>query len=108
MEILAQPGSPFMQSNFTMGVATSSFQIEGDADNREPSIWDTFCNTPGKIADGSHGLVACDHVNRLEEDLSIIDSLNVDAYRFSISWPRIIKKKMVRLINKGSISTLPC
>jgi beta-glucosidase len=92
MEILAQPGSPFMQSNFTMGVATSSFQIEGDADNREPSIWDTFCNTPGKIADGSHGLVACDHVNRLEEDLGIIDSLNVDAYRFSISWPRIIKK----------------
>lgn len=92
MEILAQPGSPFMQLNFTMGVATSSFQIEGDADNREPSIWDTFCNTPGKIADGSHGLVACDHVNRLEEDLGIIDSLNVDAYRFSISWPRIIKK----------------
>ena len=92
MEILAQAGSPFMHSNFTMGVATSSFQIEGDAKNREPSIWDTFCNTPGKIADGSHGLVACDHVNRLEEDLSIIDSLNVDAYRFSISWPRIIKK----------------
>lgn len=91
MEILAKPGSPFLQSNFVIGVATSSFQIEGDAENREPSIWDTFCTLPGKIADGSNGLIACDHVNRVEHDLAIIESLNVDAYRFSISWPRIIK-----------------
>ena len=92
MDILAEAGSPFAQRDFTIGVATSSFQIEGDADNRELSIWDTFCNKPGKIADASHGLVACDHVNRIEEDLSIINALNVDAYRFSVSWPRIIRQ----------------
>jgi len=92
MEILAKSGSPFLQSDFVIGVATSSFQIEGDAASREASIWDTFCTLPGKIADGSNGLVACDHVNRVEDDLAIIESLNVDAYRFSISWPRIIKQ----------------
>lgn len=92
MQILAKPGSPFAHADFTIGVATSSFQIEGDADSREVSIWDTFCDTPGKIADGSHGLVACDHINRLDEDLEIINALNVDAYRFSVSWPRIMKR----------------
>ncbi|GAB2678782.1 GH1 family beta-glucosidase [Aliiglaciecola aliphaticivorans] len=74
------------------GVATSSFQIEGDADNRLASIWDTFCATPGKISDGSNGLVACEHVKFWREDVELIDSLGVDAYRFSISWPRVIKK----------------
>ncbi len=81
----------FDSSTFTFGVATSSFQIEGAADSREESIWDRFCQQPGKILDGSNGKIACDHVNRWEEDLEIIDGLNVDAYRFSVSWPRIIK-----------------
>jgi beta-glucosidase len=91
MEILAKSGSPFTNKAFTIGVATSSFQIEGDAGNREKCIWDTFCEQPGKIADASHGLIACDHINRIEEDVAIIDSLHVDAYRFSISWPRVIR-----------------
>ncbi|MEW9799268.1 GH1 family beta-glucosidase [Alteromonas sp. CYL-A6] len=91
MELIARQGTVFANKSFTMGVATSSFQIEGDAAHREPCIWDTFCEQPGKIADGSHGLVACDHVNRWEQDVEMIASLNVDAYRFSVSWPRIIR-----------------
>lgn len=91
MDITAKPGSPFADPSFTLGVATSSFQIEGGADGREPCIWDTFCAQPGKIADGSHGLEACDHINLWQDDIDLIASLNVDAYRFSISWPRIIR-----------------
>ncbi|MEW6982684.1 GH1 family beta-glucosidase [Colwelliaceae bacterium 6471] len=77
--------------DFIFGVATSSFQIEGAADKRLPCIWDTFCNTPGKIKDNSNGDVACEHYSRWEEDLNLIESLGVDAYRLSISWPRVIK-----------------
>ena len=78
-------------TDFTWGVATSAFQIEGGArqDGRGPPIWDTFCETPGHIADNSTGLMACDHYNRLEEDLDLIASLGVTAYRFSVSWPRV-------------------
>ena len=77
--------------DFVWGVATSSFQIEGAAteDGKGPSIWDTFCRQPGAIADHSNGDVACDHYHRLEEDLDLIASLGVDAYRFSVSWPRV-------------------
>jgi beta-glucosidase len=77
--------------DFVWGVATSSFQIEGAAheDGKGPSIWDTFCQQPGAIADASNGDVACDHVHRLEADLDLIASLGVDAYRFSVSWPRV-------------------
>jgi beta-glucosidase len=72
-------------------VATSSFQIEGAATEggKGESIWDEFCRRPGAIADGSNGLVACDHVHRLQGDLDLIQSLGVDAYRFSVSWPRV-------------------
>lgn len=57
---------------FEWGVATSAFQIEGatGADGRGPSIWDTFCDQPGKIADGSTGEIACDHYHLLEQDLA--------------------------------------
>ncbi len=77
--------------NFHFGVATSSYQIEGATheDGRGPSIWDTFCNEPGRILDGSSGAVACDHYHRWPQDLDLITSLGVDAYRFSIAWPRI-------------------
>lgn len=76
---------------FVWGVATSSFQIEGAAieDGKGPSIWDVFCQRPGAIADGSDGDIACDHYHRLDEDLDLIASLGVDAYRFSVSWPRV-------------------
>ena len=77
--------------DFVWGVASSSYQIEGaaHADGKGESIWDEFCRRPGAIADGSSGEVACDHYNRLETDLDLLASLSVDAYRFSISWPRI-------------------
>lgn len=77
---------------FFFGSATSSFQIEGRSPDvgQGESIWDTFCAQPGRIADGSNGLVACDHVNRWEEDVELMACLNLSAYRFSIAWPRVI------------------
>jgi beta-glucosidase len=84
--------SAMLSTDFIYGVATASFQIEGGASSRLPCIWDTFCDTPNKVADGSNGLVACDHFNRWQQDIELIDSLGVDAYRLSISWPRVIKE----------------
>jgi beta-glucosidase len=82
---------PRLPENFIWGVATSAFQIEGGAtaDGKGPSIWDTFCRVPGAIADGSDGLIACDHYRLWEKDLDLIADLGVNAYRFSVSWPRI-------------------
>jgi hypothetical protein len=73
------------------GVATSAFQIEGGAtaDGKGPSIWDTFSHTPGKVIDGTNGDVACDHYHRYPEDVAIMASLGVDAYRFSMAWSRV-------------------
>ncbi len=78
-------------ADFVWGVATSSFQIEGacDRDGKGASIWDTFCKIPGTIADNSNGDIACQHYDRLEEDLNLIASLGVNAYRFSVAWPRV-------------------
>jgi beta-glucosidase len=77
--------------DFVWGVATSSFQIEGASSDhqRGQSIWDAFCRRPGAILDASDGLRACEHVDRLEQDLDLIASLGVSAYRFSIAWPRV-------------------
>lgn len=77
--------------DFQWGVATSAYQIEGAAHEggRGPSIWDTYSHTPGKVLNGDSGDVACDHYHRLEADLDLIGSLGVDAYRFSIAWPRV-------------------
>ncbi|MFZ6654569.1 GH1 family beta-glucosidase [Undibacterium sp. TJN19] len=78
-------------SDFLWGSATSAYQIEGAAalDGRVESIWDRFCDQPGTIRDGSNGAVACDHYHHWPEDLDIAQSLGTNAYRFSISWPRI-------------------
>jgi beta-glucosidase len=86
----AAPTSAF-PAEFIWGVATSAFQIEGAAtlDGKGPSNWDSFCRVPGAIADGSNGDVACDHYQRWPADLDIVQSLGVDAYRFSVSWPRV-------------------
>ncbi|WP_345534491.1 GH1 family beta-glucosidase [Viridibacterium curvum] len=77
--------------DFVWGVATSAYQIEGAAkeDGRGLSIWDTFSHTPGKVLNGDTGDVACDHYHRWAEDLDIVAGLGVDAYRFSIAWPRV-------------------
>ncbi|WP_337841849.1 GH1 family beta-glucosidase [Rheinheimera sp.] len=79
------------KKQFLYGVATASFQIEGAADSRLPCIWDTFCATAGKIKDGSDGKTACDHLRLWRDDLDLIESLGVDAYRLSLSWPRLIQ-----------------
>ena len=78
-------------SDFVWGCATSSYQIEGGAGEggRVDSIWDTFCRQDGTIRDGSNGDVACDHYHRWPEDLDLARSMGVDAYRFSIAWPRV-------------------
>ncbi|QYF92775.1 beta-glucosidase [Massilia sp. PAMC28688] len=77
---------------FQWGCSTSSFQIEGGAQagGRVPSIWDTFCEQPGVIRDGSDGKVACDHYHRWPEDMDLGKAMGLNAYRFSISWPRIM------------------
>ncbi|WP_076411113.1 GH1 family beta-glucosidase [Shewanella sp. UCD-KL12] len=92
MKIQLPKDSVMLSPQFTYGVATASFQIEGSATNRLPNIWDNFCKKPGAIADQSDGLTACDHVNLWDKDLDLINSLNVDAYRLSISWGRVINQ----------------
>jgi beta-glucosidase len=79
-------------ADFRWGVSTSSYQIEGatDADGRVESIWDRFCRRPGAIRDGSSGAQACDHYHRWPQDLDLARQLGVNAYRFSIAWPRIL------------------
>ena len=81
-------------ADFLWGCATSSYQIEGAAreDGRVESIWDRFAATPGRIKDGSSGEVACDHYHRWPEDLDIARALGLNAYRFSIAWPRIFSE----------------
>ncbi|MCX4592127.1 GH1 family beta-glucosidase [Streptomyces sp. NBC_01549] len=74
---------------FLWGVSTSAHQIEGAADERDPSVWDAFTAEPGHIKDGSTADVACDHYHRYPEDVALLADLGVDAYRFSISWPRV-------------------
>src|SRR4051812_12823676 len=77
--------------DFVWGVATASYQIEGAVheDGRLPSIWDTFTRRPGAIADGQTGDIADDHYRRFREDVALIADMGIDAYRFSLAWPRI-------------------
>ncbi|GLZ29622.1 beta-glucosidase [Lentzea sp. NBRC 105346] len=77
--------------DFLWGAATASFQIEGatTVDGRGTSIWDTFAATPGKVLGGDTGDPACDHYHRYENDVELMSSLGLAAYRFSVAWPRI-------------------
>jgi beta-glucosidase len=77
--------------DFKWGVATSSYQIEGatNVDGRGESIWDRFCATEGKVANGENGDIACDHYNLFAEDVALMKSLGVSTYRFSLAWPRL-------------------
>ncbi|MFH8340625.1 GH1 family beta-glucosidase [Streptomyces sp. AM6-12] len=80
---------PRFPAGFLWGVSTSAHQIEGAADRREPSVWDVFTAAPGRVKDGSTAAVACDHYHRYPEDVALLAGLGVDAYRFSVSWPRV-------------------
>ncbi|WP_394248347.1 GH1 family beta-glucosidase [Arthrobacter pityocampae] len=75
---------------FLWGAATAAYQIEGAAreGGRGPSIWDTFSRVPGAVADAHNGDVACDHYHRSADDVALMKSLNLQAYRFSTSWSR--------------------
>ena len=79
---------------FLWGAATAAYQIEGAAaeDGKGPSIWDTFSHAPGKVYHGDTGDVACDSYHRYHEDIALLRQLGVEAYRFSLSWPRIVPK----------------
>lgn len=77
---------------FVWGAASAAYQIEGGARDggRGPSIWDTFSHTPGNVARGETGDVACDSYHRWQEDVGLLRSMHLSAYRFSISWPRVL------------------
>lgn len=88
--------------NFVWGAATASYQIEGSAGGRRGEcIWDRFSHTPGNVTNGDTGDVACDHLHRYREDIAIMRDLGLDAYRYSISWPRIIPDGTGRLNQEG-------
>lgn len=95
MSITLPSNSKMLTPDFIFGVATAAFQIEGaaKADNRLPSIWDTFCATPGKVKDMDNGDIACDHYHLWEQDIQLIKELGVDAYRLSIAWPRVMNEQ---------------
>ncbi len=78
--------------DFIWGTATSAYQIEGGstADGKGPSIWDNFCQLPGKVYQNQNGNKACDHYHRFREDVQLMKTMGVKAYRFSISWPRVL------------------
>ncbi|MBN9503469.1 MAG: beta-glucosidase [Armatimonadetes bacterium 55-13] len=77
---------------FLWGAATASYQIEGAVNEggRGPSVWDTFSHTPGKVQNGDNGDVACDHYHRYPEDIDLMSQVGLQAYRFSIAWPRLL------------------
>lgn len=91
--------------DFIWGTATSAYQIEGshNTNGKGPSIWDAFVTIPQKIYNGDTGDIACDHVSRYKEDVQLLKSLGVNAYRFSISWARIIPDGK-NLINEEGIA----
>ncbi len=83
---------PTFPDGFLWGAATASYQIEGAVkeDGRGQSIWDTFSAAPGNTEGGDTGEVACDHYHRVDEDIALMKELGLDAYRFSVAWPRVL------------------
>jgi len=94
--------SRFLQ-DFIWGTATSSYQIEGAAyeDGKKASIWDAFCQVPGRIVNNDHGEVACDHYHLYKEDIALLKELNMQSYRFSVCWPRIFPDGVGKPNEKG-------
>ncbi len=89
--------------DFLWGAATSAYQVEGaaDEDGKGPSIWDTFCRRPGAIQRGETGAEACRHYRHWKEDLALMKDLGLNAYRFSVSWPRVQSEGRGRANEKG-------
>ncbi|KAJ8124541.1 hypothetical protein O1611_g9098 [Lasiodiplodia mahajangana] len=94
LEISSEVDELPLPADFVWGVATAAYQIEGAAsqDGKGPSIWDTFTHLTPSRTSGANGDIACDHYNRMPEDVDLMASLNVEVYRFSISWSRVIPR----------------
>src|SRR6056297_295037 len=103
MTMKSESGTDFFPESFLWGVATASYQVEGAVKEggRAPSIWDVFSHTPGKTAHGHTGDTACDQYHLYETDIALMKKLGVHAYRFSISWPRIIPGEDGRINEEG-------
>ena len=93
----------FFPADFIWGAASAAYQIEGGAseDGKGPSIWDVFSHEPGRIAGGFNGDTACDGYHRFEEDLDLMQKLAIPAYRFSVSWPRVLPEGTGTVNEKG-------
>ena len=89
--------------DFLWGAATAAYQIEGgwDEDGRGPSVWDVFSRLPGRVANGDTGDVACDHYHRYVEDVALMKELGLNAYRFSVSWSRVLPDGTGRVNERG-------
>ncbi len=90
-------------NNFKWGVATSSFQIEGsnEIDGKLDSVWDVFTKTKDKIRNGDNAANACNHYELWKEDFKLLKKLGVNSYRFSVSWPRVVKDDLKTKNQKG-------
>src|SRR6195952_339761 len=79
-------------ADFVWGAATAAYQIEGATreDGRGPSTWDVFCKRPGAVFEGHSGDLACDHYHRYRDDVALMRNLGLQAYRFSVSWSRVL------------------
>src|SRR5881392_1617413 len=97
------PSTIEFPAEFLWGAATSAYQIEGSplADGAGPSIWQRFSHTPGMMSNGDTGDVACDHYHRYREDVALMRELGLGAYRFSISWSRILPEGRGRVNERG-------
>jgi beta-glucosidase len=89
--------------NFCWGAATAAYQVEGaaDEDGRGESIWDRFCATPARVRNGESGAVACDFYHRYRDDIGLMQELGLDAFRFSVAWPRVLPEGRGRLNSAG-------
>ncbi|MBW8881373.1 MAG: family 1 glycosylhydrolase, partial [Asticcacaulis sp.] len=96
-------GAITFPKDFLWGAATAAYQVEGaaQADGKGPSIWDRFAHTPGLMPDGETGDVACDHYHRFREDIALMKRLGLNAYRFSLSWARILPEGTGRVNEAG-------
>ena len=97
------PSTYRFPDGFLWGAATSAYQIEGSplADGAGPSIWQRFAHTPGMMANGDHGDVACDHYHRWREDVALMSELGLKAYRFSVAWGRVLPEGRGRVNAAG-------
>lgn len=91
------------KKNFAWGAATASYQNEGgyQEEGKGISVWDVFTHEPGRILDGENGDIACDQYHQIHTDISLMEQMNLNAYRFSISWPRVMPEGKGKVNIKG-------